>query len=405
MSPRAGLFALLCGQREAVDLGYSLRDEALDQMCMENPDRMRGTFDAREIKAWAHARFPTNPRQMLDYKVLLPYSARQGVNVAVDGLVDMPPPLSTLKGAKKSMFGSSGAALQTYKASFFLSPPALYKQAPVPLTEDAHFTRSHDPASSAQHPRFTDGFAPFRSVPHNPRTVLVLEVRPVTRTKSDGETRVEEPSLGYWGVLPFFEHAQQQQRQQQRAECGAVNNRLATIPTIASGCYLVPLFKGEVPAELINHTKLPGGMDAYEWICTNVATGKKPEPGQVVSAGLAAAVVRIADPQLDPDKVGLARPWRDAMLALAGEANPKPPPLLSYHARRVWALEPNAKLKSTAKRDRVLQVLQAPDDERKSIRRAASALQGSKGQEPVAEVLKGLNKSYAAASGISRYIF
>ena len=87
--------------------------------------------------------------------------------IAIDSFLNMVP------GNSKDWSSNS---TELYKAVYFVSPPAFFKE-PEPLTEEAHFTREFDLDSPVSAPIYQDGWTPFRHVMFSEKTLLLIEVR------------------------------------------------------------------------------------------------------------------------------------------------------------------------------------------------------------------------------------
>ena len=108
-------------------------------MAADDPQRSRGSFTDDEMRAWMRQKLTGEPRvkSMIDFTAVNQYRPDLGVSIAIDSFVNMVP-------SKKGWQSGSGAgSAEIYKAVYFITPPAFFKENP-PLTEDAHFTRELD---------------------------------------------------------------------------------------------------------------------------------------------------------------------------------------------------------------------------------------------------------------------
>ena len=232
-------------QNKALDIRVA--DVAREAMAADDPQRSRGSFTDDEMRAWMRQKLTGEPRvkSMIDFTAVNQYRPDLGVSIAIDSFVNMVP-------SKKGWQSGSGAgSAEIYKAVYFITPPAFFKENP-PLTEDAHFTRELDLDSPLTAPRYRDGLVDFRNLAFNESTLLLIEVR---RMRKMGKKRkglplgsgfyeIAPPSEGYWTAIPLFLSHTFEGR--------------GNFPCVATGGYVLPLFEGAIPEAFIDLSKSPG---------------------------------------------------------------------------------------------------------------------------------------------------
>jgi len=377
-------------KRSSAHLEHAVTDEATRRMLEADPDRRRSDLDDATVLKWEEVKLAGKPRSMLDYTLCHPYQPEQGLLVSVDSLLHLPKPPS--KGAF-----SSRAPQPFYKAVYFMTPPGFYMQTP-PLTSDTQFTIATDVKAPQKHQRFLDGLIPFRNVPYDRNAMLVLEIREINvNTKpAKGPPHIVEPaSKGMWTVVPVFRH--------EEIDDGA------DWPTVASGVYGLPLFKGAVPKELVQ-LAVVGDSDPWNWIEDRLFRGKderKMKPGEIALAGddkMATAVIRLVDAQLDPDAHRFDSPLRDEIMVEGSDTNlhGHVPKLNVDYAERMWrnAAPKNAGGPGEAEINRIIV---APDNTKKKD--ALEDLVPNPNAGDVEGFLKAQNEAFASATKIQHYRF
>ena len=156
---------------------------------------------------------PSSKIRIINLKYFAVYSPEAGFKVAIDGMHNIP---------QKGI----------YITLFCINPPgALYDKSLNDPTQ-IQLNSSLDWNSPWKSPAYIEGFVHYKKVPPDKSTHLVIDVRCIKIVKKKGvEYETQVPYA--WTILPLFTYE------------GYMN----------SGIYQVPLFKGEVDAQILKELK------------------------------------------------------------------------------------------------------------------------------------------------------
>ncbi|CAM9234915.1 unnamed protein product, partial [Discosporangium mesarthrocarpum] len=185
-----------------------------------NPDTSPEVF-----MKWAAELMIRKCKKMIDLIRVEKYCPEKGFSVLVAGLVNM---------KSKAKFQSPSLYKANIEVLFSLLSPGLFYQDP-PMTDQAEFTLTYDINSSFVNPRFMDSPHVYSHQKFNPNQCLILDVRCIKVNQGKGLAKIElsssKNSTGSWGIIPIF------------------------LPNdVAAGSFVVPLFAGPFPKELLHQS-------------------------------------------------------------------------------------------------------------------------------------------------------